>query len=123
MSQLVLPLLGCILFIIILSRMLLSRTRVTVLNMVAATCALVAFALWPDAYAMAFDHWIQDAGVGFYLSRLTITAAATLHIIAVAYGINRWNRRQALILVPPVLVLTGLFTLFWAQAHGSRAPQ
>jgi len=120
MVHLILPLLGCTLFIIALSRIAMSRTLVTVLNMGAATCGLVAFVLWPDPYAMAFDHWIGASGLGFYLTRLTVTCAATLHIIAVASGIGRWDRLRQGLLVPPVLLFTGFFTLFWALARSNH---
>jgi len=120
MINLALPAFGVALFAACLTPLIHKRTTVTILNACAAALCLVAFCLWPDSYGLAFDHAVHGIGVAFLISRTTITAGAMLHIVAVAYGIGRWDRKRQRLLVWPVTLSTGLYVLFWGLAHRSH---
>lgn len=120
MINLALPAFGIALFATCLTPLIHKRTSVTILNACAAALCLVAFCLWPDSYGLAFDHAVHGVGVAFLISRITITAGAVLHIVAVAYGIDRWDRALQRTLIWPVTLSTGLFALFWGLAHHSH---
>src|SRR5438552_1515029 len=94
------PWLGGILFLATLRPFAQKRTFVTVTNMVAATCCLIAFILWPDENAITLDHIVGVTGLGFLIGRLTLTLAVVLHTIAVCASIGMWIRLYKLLMIP-----------------------
>lgn len=114
-----LPWIGIVLFAATLRPIIVKRTRVTVLNMIAVTFLMIAFILWPDENGMALDRVLHVAGLGQLVSRVFITLAATLHPVAVAMSIGLWDRTRKLMLIP-VAVFGAIYVAFWFLVHGEH---
>ena len=114
-----LPWIGIVLFMATLRSVVVKRTRVTVLNIVAVTFLMIAFILWPDENGMALDRALHVAGLGQLVSRVFITLAATLHPVAVSISIGLWDRARKLMLVP-VAVFGAIYIVCWFLVHGEH---
>lgn len=114
-----LPWIGIVLFVATLRPIIVKRTRVTVLNMIAVTFLMIAFILWPDQNGMALDRALHVVGLGQLVSRVFITLAATLHPVAVSISIGLWDRARKLMLVP-VVVFGAIYVVFWFLVHGEH---
>lgn len=112
-----LPILGTSLVVTCVVIVLKERTPVTITNLLAATCAMLATFTLSDAHGLALDHWTHLTGLGTYFARISITLAACLHIGAACYGIGKWDRPRQLLLVPGVVIGTALYTVFWLRVR------
>lgn len=113
----VFPILGVSLVVICSLIILRDRTPVTLTNFFAAVCMMIALVLWADPYGQAIDRWAAVAGLGTIITRISISAGASLHAIAVCLGLNRWDRTRRLILLPGLVVANLLYLVFWNQAR------
>ncbi len=70
----VLPAMGVLTFLSALRPFIFaSRTRIVALNLIAATSFMIALLLFPDDIATAFDRAIGVPGLGYVISRVTIS--------------------------------------------------
>jgi len=101
------------------------RTRIVALNLIAATSFMIALALFPDDNGRALDHATGVPGLGYAISRLTISLAAVVFVGTATYAADLWDRTHKLLLIPAVTITAVLFAVCWSLGHGvvERAPE
>jgi len=125
-SLAVLPAIGLVTFLSALRPFLFAeRTRIVALNLAAATSFLIALVLFPDDIAISVDHASGVTGLGYLISRLTISLAAVLFLGAATYAADLWDRPHRLLLVPAVALAALAFVVCWVAGHGllDQAPE
>lgn len=122
----ILPAMGALTFLSALRPFVFAeRTRIVTLNLIAATSFTIALALFPDDIGIAFDRATGVPGLGYLISRLTISLAAVVFVGTHTYAANLWDRTRKALLILPVTVAALLFVVCWALGHGlvDHAPE
>ena len=122
----VLPAMGVLTFLSALRPFIFaSRTRIVALNLIAATSFMIALLLFPDDIATAFDRAIGVPGLGYVISRVTISLAAVVFVGAATYASNLWDQTHILLLIPATAAAALLYVACWMLGHGplDHAPE